>query len=76
MAKYAVAFISFMDNVLTQEVVEATNEYSAIEGYMLSKGIEIYDDHKSVESLKELAFDCDCMVSAIKVLPDGWSFTE
>ena len=67
LSKFVIAYISFHDNVLTQEVVEAYNEYSALEGYLLSKGIEPYEEIKSVEGLKSLCFDMDSMISAIKI---------
>ena len=67
MNRYIVAFISFHDNVLTQEPMNAMNEYSALEGLLLSKGMEPYDDLKSVEDLKDFAFDCECMISAYKI---------
>lgn len=67
MNKYIVAYINFHDNILTQEPVSAMNEYSALEGLLLSKGIEPYEDLKSEEDLKSLAFDCDSMISAYKI---------
>lgn len=64
MKKYIVAYISFFDNVLTQEVVFAESEYNAI----LSKlSLDSDSTPSSVEELKQLAFDMDCMVSAIQI---------
>lgn len=64
MNKYVVAFISFHDNILTQEIIEAESEFEAIKAKL---GTDCYGDEQSVEELKSLAFDCDCMVSAYKI---------
>lgn len=66
MSKYVVAFISFHDNILTQEVIEAESEFDAIKKKM---GEILYGDETTVEELKCLAFDfdCDCMVSAVQI---------
>lgn len=65
--RYAVAYISFFDNILTQELVTSRCEYDALEALLESRGIEVYEDLKTVEELKMLAFDCDCMISVIEV---------
>jgi hypothetical protein len=73
MALYVVAFIRFHDSVLTQEIVEANSEFEALKNKM---GEMVYGDEETVEHLKQIAFDCECMVSAIKILPEGWSYSE
>ena len=64
MNKYVVAFISFHDNVLTQEIIEAESEIAAAKQKM---GETLYGDETSLEEIKSLAFDCDSMISVFKI---------
>lgn len=64
MIPFVVAYISFHDNVLTQEKVWAKSEFDAIARKL---GDTLYGDEATVEELKSLAFDMDCMVSAIRI---------
>lgn len=67
MKRFVVAYISFHDNELVQYIYLAEDEYSALKNFMIINGMEPYDDLETVESLKQFAFDCDSMVSAIEV---------
>ena len=64
MPKYVVAYVSFHDDVLTQEIVEASSEFEAIKNKL---GEILYGDEETVEHLKQLAFDHDSRVSAIEI---------
>ena len=64
MNKYIVAFISFHDHVLTQEIIEAKSEFDAA---IIKMGPTLFGDETSLEDLKSLAFDCDSMISVYKL---------
>lgn len=64
MSKYVVAYISFHDNELTQQIVEAESEIKALQQVM---GETIYGDETSVAEIQQFAFDCDSMVSVIAI---------
>lgn len=64
MNKYIVAFISFHDNELTQELIEADSEVEAVK---IKLGETLYGDETTLEELKSLAFDCESMISVYKL---------
>lgn len=64
MNKYVVAFISFHDNVLTQEIIEAESEFQAA---LTKMGESTFGDEETLDDLKQLAFDCDSMISVFKI---------
>lgn len=64
MNKYIVAFISFHDNELTQELIEADSEVEAVK---IKLGETLYGDETTLEELKSLAFDCEAMISVYKL---------
>ena len=60
MSKYAVGFISYHDNILTVDVVEAENWKQALAKHTDDPEMETYlpDD---VGEAKNMMFDMDCM---------------
>ncbi len=72
MKKYCIAYMNYFDNIMTQEIVEAYFIENALHQALNKAGVILDDDKdfdysKNEEQLKQLAFDCDCMVSAIEL---------
>lgn len=67
MKKFVVAYISFFDNNLKQQIVTGTDELSVMQYVMMQNGVDLTDTPKEIEALKQFAFDCDSMISAIEV---------
>ena len=74
MSRYVIAYISFFDNVLKQRVIRANSEYEALMEALNyewdqddSYFKELRDDCPTPEDLKQLAFDSDSMISALKI---------
>ncbi len=64
MNKYIVAYISFHDNVMTQELIEAPSEFEAAK---VKLGYSPWGDEETLEHLKVSAFDADCMISVYQI---------
>ena len=65
MSKYVVGYISFHDNELKLEIVEAETELDAIRAYMK---IDNLPDHvNSVERLHDFLDGWDCSVNALRL---------
>lgn len=60
MSKYAVGFISYHDNVLTVDVVEAESWKQALAKHTDDPEMETYLP-EDMEEAKGVAFDMDCM---------------
>lgn len=68
MPKYCVAYINFYDNIMTQEIVKAKTELDALRTSLEINGYDSSDEKfSSIEEVKQFAFDCDSMVSAIEI---------
>lgn len=66
MNQYVVAFISFFENELKQELVPADSAIDAVRS--CSFGIDwVVEDTEDYEKAREVAFNADCMFSVIKV---------
>ena len=64
--RFAVGYISFHDNVLKLEFIEAIDERDAlVQALNLLTGVE--DFTSDCETLKGIAFDCDGMIEAKEV---------
>lgn len=66
--KYVVGAISFFDNILKLEVVEANSIGEAVLSHS-SFQIDtwMFDDCESLEEMKERAFDTDMMIDVIQI---------
>jgi hypothetical protein len=72
MSKWAVAYISFTNNELITEIVEANSFHSAI-----MQHTHLVDDNQRAwllemtnwddEAIKQAFFDCDSMIDAVKI---------
>lgn len=65
MSKYVVAYISFFDNELKQEVVEASSEVNALLWFISDRTRP--DDLDTVEAIQQHMFDCDSAISVIAI---------
>lgn len=61
MSVWAVGFISFHDNDLTIEIVQAPDWQSALSLHSKMKDDPVEYDSDDIESVKQDFFDCDCM---------------
>jgi hypothetical protein len=69
MPKYAISFVSFFENELKMEVVEASNELDALrEAYNKVHGNAAPEDITDIKELKAVCFDMDSLISAIEIL--------
>lgn len=68
MKKYAVAFISFMDNELKIQFIVAASEKDAIKSLYPDYVEEDEWDEFSIEDIKQRFFDCDSMVDVKEVV--------
>lgn len=64
--KYVVGFISFFDNELKMEIVEANDESSALQSSSFVKGYA-FPKNPTVEEIEQTMFDCDAAISVIKI---------
>ena len=64
MNKYIVAYISLHDNVMTQELIEASSEFEAAK---IKLGTEAWGDEENLEQLKVSAFDMHSMISVYQI---------
>lgn len=66
MNRYVVGFISFFDNELKQEIIEANSPEEAL---VHSKFIGDYEfpANASVDTIQQIMFDCDSAVNVIQV---------
>ena len=64
--QYVIAFISFHDYVLKQEVIEADSEVEAAIAY-LHKNSDCTSDCATMDEIKEACFDVDCMISVCQI---------
>lgn len=62
--KYVVAYISFHDNVLTQEIVEGSSEVEVAKSVL---DISEVDEYSTIEQVQAYAFDSDSMISVFKI---------
>ena len=68
MSRYCVAYISFFNNDLHQKIIEAESEIDALFQTLKISGSDASDaDLSTVAELKEFAYECDGMISAIKI---------
>lgn len=69
MKKYVFSHISLFDNVLTSKVIESTLPMLTIAMQeLVCKGWELEDEGiKTLEDLKNFAFNCECMIEIIEV---------
>ena len=68
MKTFIVAYISYFDNILTQERIEAENAIDAMCQVLISKKGYLSDmGFKTEEDVKFYAFDSDSMVSAFEL---------
>lgn len=74
MPRYVFSFISFFDNDLVSEILEANSRLEALETGFRKKEFEIYeedvygdetDEEKKIALLKQEAFNNDSMIDAI-----------
>lgn len=64
---FVVAYLSFFDNVLHQEVILSDTAFNAMKFRLQKEEFEVWEDIKTEEALKQFAFDCDSAVSAIEI---------
>ncbi len=70
MSKFVVAYISFFDNILEQDIVEAVTSIEAMLYVLGLKGFtygDLIKSSSSEEDVKMLAFNSDSMISAIEI---------
>jgi hypothetical protein len=68
MTRYAVAYISFHDNDMKMQIIDANSERNALIFTLKLQGWETSDLDllkATPEELKQYAFDCDSMIGAI-----------
>ena len=66
MPKFATAFISFLDNEMKMEIIEAKDEFTALKHVLGTHDTEIGEE-TTCEELKVQAWNCDSMVGAIEI---------
>ena len=64
MKRYAVAFISFHDNELTTEIIEANTWQEALEKH--SQKLD-WIEGNTLEEMKANAFDGDCTIDVVEI---------
>lgn len=64
---FIVAYMTFFENVMEMEQVEADSEFEALKNYMGGKNWELDADIDTVEKLKEFAFNCDSVIGAYEL---------
>lgn len=66
MKNYVVAFLSFFDNEIILEKIQANNEVDAIKMHSQLKDWE-FQDNATLEDISDMLFNCDAVVSVIEV---------
>lgn len=67
MNRYIVAFISFHDNILTQEPIIASSELEAAQLKLADEYGDIQMHFQSLKELQSQCFDMDSMISVYKI---------
>lgn len=73
--RFVGAHIEFYNNVLKQEVLDLDENATLEDAYIYWAGVngiedpesDIVAEHGVIEALKQLAFECDSMISVISV---------
>ena len=65
MKRYAVAFISFMDNEMHMEIIEANSAEEAVKSKLQRLDYSSLPD--TLEEIKRDCFDCDSMIDCIEI---------
>ena len=66
MKNYVVAFLSFFDNEIILEKIQANNQIDAIKMHSQLKDWEFQGD-ATLEDISDMLLDCDSVVSVIEV---------
>lgn len=68
MRKFIVAYMSFFDNNLTQEVIYAHTELEAASKKLSSEGYDYHtEDYKTLDDLAKELFNSDAVISVYEV---------
>jgi hypothetical protein len=66
MKKFAISYMTFNENDIKMAIVNAESKQDALaQALNLSTGLE--DFKSDEETLKTIAFNCDCLIGAIEI---------
>jgi hypothetical protein len=65
MKRYAVAYLSFFENVMNIKVVEAENEIEACKSFVSAADLD------TLESVEDYAANCDSAITALEIPDTG-----
>lgn len=70
MKKYVVAFMTFFENVMKQDIFEATEGRFAMMLMMKKQGWDIghFTSDSTDEDIMRFAFDSDCVIGYIEII--------